>query len=86
MVRMGKNSDNAYREIRDSVEEAEVIGADETGLYAGGEHHWGWVFQNLKLTYLFQDKSRGKVATKKHFPNDLPKMKLVTDRLALISN
>ncbi|WP_276892902.1 IS66 family transposase [Hallella bergensis] len=80
LTRMGKISENAYREIRDRVEEAEVAGADETGLYVGGEHHWAWVFQNDNLTYLFQDKSRGKAATRKHFPNDLPDTTLVTDR------
>lgn len=80
LTRMGKKSEDAYREIRDRVEEAEIAGADETGLYAGGEHHWAWVFQNNDLTYLFQDKSRGKKATRKHFPNDLPNTMLVTDR------
>src|SRR5574344_976362 len=79
LVHMGKQSENAYREIRDRIEEAEVAGADETGLYAGGEHHWAWIFQNSSLSYLFQDKSRGKAATSKHFPNDLPNTTLVTD-------
>lgn len=80
LTRMGKKSENAYMEIRDRIEEAEVAGADETGMYADGEHHWAWVFQNANLTYLFQDKSRGKAATKKHFPNDLPNTTIVTDR------
>jgi uncharacterized coiled-coil protein SlyX len=80
LVHMGKQSENAYREIRDRIEEAEVVGADETGLYAGGERRWAWIFQSKKLSYLFQDKSRGKAATSKHFPNDLPDTTLVTDR------
>jgi len=78
--RMGMNSESAYREIRDRIEEAEVAGGDETGMYAGGEHNWGWTFQTRFLTYLFRDKSRGKAATRKHFPNDLPNTTLVTDR------
>jgi len=80
LVRMGKHAENAYREIRDRIGQAKVVGADETGFYAGGKHHWGWVFQNPGLTYLFQDKSRGKAATSKHFPYDLPDAILVTDR------
>lgn len=69
-----------YETIRQKIEKSLVVGGDETGGYINGTQHWTWTFQNKNLTYVFQDKSRGKKAVHKHFPNDLPKSLLVTDR------
>ena len=45
-----------------------------------GKLHWEWVFQTPKLTYIYSDQSRGKLANDKHFENGLPNSILVTDR------
>ncbi|MEI8274346.1 MAG: IS66 family transposase [Paludibacter sp.] len=70
----------AYQEIRNRVEQSKVVGADETGENINGELHWEWVFQTPKLTYIYSDQSRGKLAIDKHFENGLPNSILVTDR------
>ena len=70
----------AYHEIRNRVEQSKVVGADETGENINGELHWEWVFQTPKLTYIYSDQSRGKLAIDKHFENGLPNSILVTDR------
>ena len=73
-------ADAAYEEIRKRLENAPVVGADETGASVGKELHWNWIFQNDALTYVFQTKSRGMEAVDTKFPNGLPNTTLVTDR------
>ncbi|GHV28237.1 hypothetical protein FACS1894176_10710 [Bacteroidia bacterium] len=76
-----KSSSTAmYQQIRQRIESSPVVGADETGMNINGILHWNWSFQTDKLTYIYSDKSRGKVAIDKHFPNGLPNSYLVTDR------
>ncbi len=70
----------AYNEIRDRIEESNVVGADETGQNINGELNWAWVWQTKNLTYIHSDKSRGKLAIDKQFLNGLPNTILVTDR------
>lgn len=78
--RMRKKATPAYEHIRHSIENASVVGADETGRKTDGGPRWMWTFQNDLLTYLFSNKSRGKAAIDKHFPNGFPRSILVTDR------
>jgi len=70
----------AYNEIRNGIEQSRVVGADETGENVNGELYWMWVWQTQRLTYIYSDKSRGKLAIDKHFENGLPNSILVTDR------
>jgi transposase len=83
---MEQKSQPAYDEIRARLEESKVVGADETGVNINGELHWGWTFQSENLTYVFNDKSRGKVAIDKHFTYGLPNTILVSDRHASYFN
>jgi len=69
-----------YEAIRQRVEQSDVVGCDETGFYAKGELRWGWVAQTKDATYVFQDKSRGRKALEKHFPDHFLDAVLVTDR------
>lgn len=69
-----------YEVIRRLVEESNVVGADETGLYVNGKLHWAWTFQNDWLTYIFQNKSRGMKAVNEHFPDHFPNATVVSDR------
>jgi hypothetical protein len=73
-------SSKTYEEIRTRITQSSVVGADETGANVGGELQWVWGFQTDKLTYLYNDTSRGKIAIDKHFPQGLPSSTLVTDR------
>ena len=69
---MSLKSLTAYNEIRNRVEQAEVAGGDETGENINGALYWIWAWVTHDLTYIFSDKSRGKVAIDKHFKNGLP--------------
>lgn len=80
LQRMRKKAETETDVIRKEIEQADVVGADETGAKVNGQSHWIWVFQTDALTYMAIDKSRGKEAIDKHFPDGLPKSTLVTDR------
>jgi transposase len=70
----------AYDQIRNKIEQAKVVGADETGENINGKLHWMWVWQTPDLTYIHSDKFRGKLAIDNQFKDGLPKATLVTDR------
>ncbi len=80
LQRMRKKAGTEMEAIREKIEAAKVVGADETGVKINGEQHWIWTFQTDALTYMAVDKSRGKAAIDKHFPDGLPESILVTDR------
>lgn len=86
LLDMEQKSESGYQEILARLEESRVVGADETGVNINGELHWGWTFQSENLTYVFNDKSRGKVAIDKHFAYGLPNTILVSDRHASYFN
>jgi len=77
---MSDKSLGVYNEIRNRVEQSNVVGADETGENINGELHWMWAWQTDKLTYIYSDKSRGKLAIDNQFKNGLSRSILVTDR------
>lgn len=83
---MSQKSLSMYNEIRDRIEQSGVVGADETGENINGELHWMWAWQTSNLSYIYSDKSRGKLAIDKHFENGLPASVLVTDRHASYFN
>ena len=80
LKKVGRQASMPYEVIRQLVEQARNVGGDETGLYVNGELHWGWVAQNKEATYIFQDRSRGKKALEKHFPDHFPNAVLESDR------
>lgn len=80
LVKIGNKSKSVCEEIRRRITESAVVGADETGQYVNSVLNWSWIFQSDKLTYVYQDKSRGMKAINKHFPEGLPDSILVTDR------
>jgi len=80
LQQMKRKSSPAYREIRSRIAHSQVVGADETGVSINGKNQWTWVWQNKKLTYVYQSPCRGKAAIYKEFPKGLPKAILVTDR------
>lgn len=80
LAKIGDKSKIACEEIRRRISESSVVGADETSQYVNGALNWAWIFQTEKLTYVYQDESRGMKAINKHFPDGLPNSILVTDR------
>lgn len=80
LTKIGNKSKSVCEEIRRRITKSAVVGADETGQYVNRVLNWAWIFQTDKLTYVYQDKSRGMKAINKHFPEGLPDSILVTDR------
>lgn len=83
---MKRQSRVAYDRIHSGIEQAKVVGADETGENINGKLYWMWVWQTRYLTYIHSDKSRGKLAIDKQFKDGLQKATLVTDRHASYFN
>jgi len=49
----------AYKEVKDSVAESDVIYVDETGFPVDGEQHWVWTFVTEDEVLYTVDQSRG---------------------------
>jgi transposase len=61
--RAGESLEDEYEEIGALLQEAEVVGGDETGWRIGGGNGWLWHFQNGEAAYYKVDESRsGEVA------------------------
>lgn len=82
LQRLAKKARPFYQTIKERVEQATCIGADETGLNVNGKKHWMWTWQNNKLTYIVCSDNRGFQTIEEAFENGLPKAALVHDRWA----
>jgi transposase len=71
-----------YDTIKEKIEQATCIGADETGVNINGKNHWAWTWQNETLTYIKCATSRGFNTIQETFENGLPNATLVHDRWA----
>ena len=69
-----------YNAIKEKIEQASAVGADETGVNINGKNHWAWTWQNDKLTYIVCAASRGFKTVKEIFENGLPNATLIHDR------
>jgi transposase len=69
-----------YDTIKQKIEQASVVGADETGVNINGKNNWAWTWQNDKLTYIVCAASRGFKTIQEVFENGLPNATLVHDR------
>lgn len=80
--RLAQKSLPVYHRIKENIEKATVVGADETGAKVNGAKAWFWVWQNPINTFIAVDKSRGFKAIEHLFPNGLPGSILISDCLA----
>lgn len=71
-----------YHTIKEKIQQATCVGADETGVNINGKNHWAWTWQNDKLTYIVCAASRGFATVKEAFENGLPHAVLIHDRWA----
>lgn len=71
-----------YEEIKNRVEQAVFLGADETGAKVNGKKHWFWTWQNSELTYIVNSDNRGFKTIESAFANGLPNTVLQHDRWA----
>jgi len=82
LQRLAKKAKPFYDKIKERIELATCIGADETGLNVNGKKHWAWTWQNDKLTYIVCSDNRGFKTIEDAFKNGLPNATLVHDRWA----
>ena len=80
--RSAKLYKNAYRLIKDFLQNSDIIGADETHITINGEKGYFWVWQNAKVTFIACENSRKQENIDKHFPNGFPYAVIISDRYA----
>jgi transposase len=71
----------AYEEIRKKVQNALVVGGDETGIKINGKKGWLFAFQNQNHTFLSASMSRGFQSISNVFGNGFPHSVYVSDCL-----
>ena len=80
--KMATKASSLYQSIKNNLEEAESIGSDETGARVNGKKNWIWVWQNLRMTFISLETSRGKKVIEQKFPKGFPHGIIGTDRWA----
>ena len=61
------------------IENATVVGGDETGAKVNGKKGWFWAFQNKAVTYITFSNNRGTATINENFPNGFLRAILVHD-------
>lgn len=79
LERFAKKTSSVYQIIKQRIEQAAVVGTDETGVKINGGKHWFWTWQTPYLTYIAHSGSRGYQTIDKEFPNGFPDATLVHD-------
>lgn len=79
LKRFAQKAQPAYELIAQKVENATVVGGDETGAKVNGKKGWFWAFQNKVVTYITFSNNRGTASIDENFPNGFPKSILVHD-------
>lgn len=74
--------DQVYFQIKQSIQQARVVGADETGIRIEGQLHWIWAYQSETHTLFCSSPSRGFKTVEQLFPKGFTKSVLVSDRWA----
>lgn len=69
-----------YQQLRNEIETADIVGADETGAKVNGEKWWFWTWQNKSSTYITASNNRAFKTIESHFPNGFPNATLISDR------
>jgi transposase len=82
MDRVALRSAPIYEKIRQELETALVVGADETGARLNGHKWWLWVWQNAMSTYIAASDNRAFRTVESNFPNGFVRAALVSDRYA----
>jgi transposase len=79
---IGKKAEPLYAVLKESVQVAPYVGADETSFKVKGEKNWFWVWQSAHVTYIVAALSRAKSVIEEHFAQGFPASILGSDRLA----
>ncbi len=68
-----------YEKIRIKIQDAHVVGSDETGVVVNGKKAWYWAWQTDLLTFISFNKSRGFEAITSVFNNNYKPNTIVSD-------
>lgn len=79
LERFAKKTSPIYQIIKQRLEQAHVVGSDETGVKINGDRHWFWTWQTPNLTYITHSKNRGYQTIDTEFPNGFSNATLVHD-------
>ncbi|OYU85553.1 MAG: hypothetical protein CFE24_01225 [Flavobacterium sp. BFFFF2] len=79
LKRFAQKAQPAYELIAQKVENATVVGADETSAKVNGKKGWFWTFQNKFVTYITFSNNRGTATIDDNFPNGFLNAILVHD-------
>jgi transposase len=64
LIRVGRQFDGAYEDLKLSLAGQEYLHADETGWREDGNNRWLWSFSNDELSFYHMDVSRGRKVVK----------------------
>ena len=76
---LGNKVTVAYESIRELIQSAPEVGADETGCKVNGKKHWFHVWQNRWLTFIVAFKHRSYEVIEQYFPDGFPLSSYVSD-------
>lgn len=79
LKRFTKKAQPAYELIAQKIENATVVGGDETGAKVNGKRGWFWAFQNQRLTYITFSNNRATATIHQNFPKGFQNAILVHD-------
>jgi transposase len=79
---MSKKASPVYESIRTKIQNAKVVGSDETGMKVNGGKGWIWVFQNSQLTYIAASLTRGFQTILDHFSEGFLNSVYISDSLS----
>jgi transposase len=79
LKRFAQKAQPAYELIAQKVENATVVGGDETGAKVNGKKGWFWAFQNKVVTYITFSNNRGTATINENFPGGFINAILVHD-------
>lgn len=79
LERFAQKATPAYRLIADEVQNARVVGSDETGARVNGKKGWFWAWQSALATFIAFSRNRGTVTIHDNFATGFEHTVLVHD-------
>jgi transposase len=76
---LDRKATSTYESIRELIQSAPVVGADETGCKVNGKKHWFHVWQNRWLTFIVAFKHRSHEVVEQYFPGGFPNSSYISD-------
>lgn len=80
VARTAQKARPLWEALRQQVEQAGVVGSDETGVKVNGKKQWVWVWQSTLVTFLAVCASRGAELVDQLFPQGFVNTTLYSDR------